>query len=77
MEMYPFGYIHTLQEDIMSARTQKIVVRLSRKERQAVERLASSEKLPASTLARVMLLKAADQHNAQLVSTEGAPDHAA
>ena len=42
-------------------RTDRLVIRLSKVERAAVDRLAQAERLPASTLARRMLLKEADR----------------
>ena len=41
-------------------RSERLVVRLSKIERQAVARLAKAERLPASTLARKMLLDKAE-----------------
>ncbi len=42
-------------------RTKKLVVRLDKSELAAVERLAEAERLPASTLARRMLLIEAER----------------
>jgi len=42
-------------------RGERLVVRLNVKERAAVERLAQQERLPASTLARRLLLQEADR----------------
>ena len=42
-------------------RMKKLVIRLNSAEREAVRRLAQVERLPASTLARRLLLKEADR----------------
>ena len=42
-------------------RTEKLVIRLNRTERAAVEKLAMVERLPASTMARRLLLDEAEQ----------------
>ena len=42
-------------------RTDKLVIRLSRQEKVVIDQLARTEYLPPSTLARKMLLKAAER----------------
>lgn len=42
-------------------RSKRLVIRLSLKEQETVTELAASEKLPPSTLARRLLLQAADK----------------
>jgi len=42
-------------------KTEKVVVRLDRRERSAVERLARLESLPLATLARTLLLREAER----------------
>ena len=45
----------------MMCRTEKLVIRLNESERAAINRLAQVERLPASTLARRLLLHEVDR----------------
>lgn len=50
-----------VKKGVSMYRGERLVVRLNVKERAAVERLAQQERLPASTLARRLLLQEADR----------------
>lgn len=44
-------------------RKRRLVVRLSIEEYTVIDKMAQARRLPASTLARVLLLQEADRHN--------------
>lgn len=52
-------------------REDKLVIRLSTTERKAIDRLAQVERLPASTLARRMLLREVDRRGLWSPSVDG------
>ena len=54
-------------------RTNVLAIRLTRGERATIDRLAQAERLPASTLARRLLLQEADQRDL-LLSEDKLPD---
>ncbi len=59
-------------------RGQKLVIRLTPAEQETIRRLAEAERLPASTLARAILLKEADagQRETATRATQEASAHA-
>lgn len=61
----------------MAARDNRFVILMSEEERQAVERLAKAEKLPASTYVRRRLLMEADQRGLVFSQNESGSARAA